>query len=105
MTMASGERSPCGGDRCGSPASSRLLPRASPPRQARPQRALASPGGDPTGMVTGNGHRSNGGPSSRLSPVAWLYGAVVVSATVAVLVQALGSDFDTDGAGTRSGFT
>jgi hypothetical protein len=56
-------------------------------------------------MVTGNGHRSNGGPSSRLSPVAWLYGAVVVSATVAVLVQALGSDFDTDGAGTRSGFT
>ena len=56
-------------------------------------------------MVTGNGHRSNGEPSARLSPAAWLYAAVVVAATVAVLVQALSSDFDTDGAGTRSGCT
>ena len=56
-------------------------------------------------MVTGNGHRSNGEPSSRLSPVARLYAVVVVLAAVAVLVQALGSDAETDSAGIRSGFT
>src|SRR5215471_16380322 len=56
-------------------------------------------------MVTGNGHRLNGEPPSRLSLAAWLYLAVVVAGTVIVLVQALGSDAETDSAGTKSGIT
>ena len=56
-------------------------------------------------MVTGNGHRLTGEPPSRLSLAAWLYTAVVVAGTVIVLVQALGSDAETDSAGTRSGVT
>src|SRR5215467_7647996 len=56
-------------------------------------------------MVTGNGHRLNGEPPSRLSLAAWLYMAVVVAGTMILLVQALGSDAETDSAGTRSGIT
>jgi HD domain len=47
-------------------------------------------------MVTGTGHRSRGGRTSRLSPAAWLYVAVVVVAALAVLAQALGADPDMD---------
>jgi HD domain-containing protein len=56
-------------------------------------------------MVTGNGHRLNGEPPSRLSLAAWLYMAVVVAGTALVLVQALSSDAETDSAGTKSGVT
>jgi hypothetical protein len=56
-------------------------------------------------MVTGNGHRSSGEPPSGLSPAAWLYVTVVVVTSMAVLVQALGTDADTDGAVSRSGAT
>ncbi len=55
--------------------------------------------------MTGNGHRSNGGPPSRLSLAAWLYVAVVVAAAAAVLMQALSTDADTDNAISRSGTT
>jgi HD-GYP domain-containing protein (c-di-GMP phosphodiesterase class II) len=48
-------------------------------------------------MVTGTGHRSNGGRASRLSPAAWLYVAAVVVAALAVLGQAVGADPDVDG--------
>jgi hypothetical protein len=48
-------------------------------------------------MVTGTGHRSNGGRASRLSPAAWLYVAAVVMAALAVLGQAVGADPDVDG--------
>src|SRR5262249_55174281 len=63
------------------------------------------PGGDLTGMVTGNGHRLNSEPPSRLSLAAWLYMAVVVAGSVIVLMLALGSDAPTDTAGARSGVT
>jgi hypothetical protein len=56
-------------------------------------------------MVTGNGHRSNGGGPSRLSPAAWLYVGVVVVAAVAVLAQLLGTDWATDDAAGESGLT
>jgi len=48
-------------------------------------------------MLTGTGHRSRGGRTSKLSPGAWLYVAAVVAAAVAVLGQALGADPDLDG--------
>ncbi len=47
-------------------------------------------------MVTGTGHRSNGGRASRLSPAAWLYVAAVVASALALLGQALGADPDLD---------
>jgi HD domain len=56
-------------------------------------------------MVTGNGHRLNGEPPSRLSLATWLYMGVVVTGTALVLVQALSSDAETDSAGTKSGVT
>jgi HD domain len=63
------------------------------------------PEGDPAGVMTGTGHRSNGEPPARLSPVAWLFVAAVVAAAVAALIQALNSDLDTDNAISRSGAT
>jgi putative nucleotidyltransferase with HDIG domain len=53
-------------------------------------------------MVTGNGRRSDGGPAAGLSRVAWLYVGVVVVAALAVLIQALGNDTDSDSAAARS---
>src|SRR5690348_9041353 len=48
-------------------------------------------------MLTGTGHRSRGGRTSKLSPAACLYVAAVVAAAVAVLGQALDADPDLDG--------
>ena len=40
-------------------------------------------------MVTGTGHRSEGGRATGLPPAAWLYVAVVVVSAVALLGQAV----------------